>query len=82
LIPEGRFFEVFVRCSLKTCINRDPQGLYKKAIDGEIPQFTGINAPYEEPFSPEMIMDTEHKSIEDNLKLILNKLQDKGIIKK
>ncbi|MEE9604493.1 MAG: sulfate adenylyltransferase subunit CysN [Candidatus Scalindua sp.] len=82
LIPEGRFFEVFVHCSLKTCVQRDPRGLYKKAIDGEIPQFTGINAPYEEPFNPEMILDTEHKSVEDNLKLILDKLQNEGIIKK
>lgn len=82
LIPEGRFFEVFVRCSLKTCINRDPNELYKKAIDGEIPKFTGINAPYEESFSPEVITDTEHKSIEDNLNMILDKMRKEGIIKK
>jgi bifunctional enzyme CysN/CysC len=82
LIPEGRFFEVFVRCSLKTCVQRDPRGLYKKAIDKKILQFTGINAPYEEPFNPEVIVDTEHKSVEDNLKLILYKLQNEGIIKK
>ena len=81
LIPEGRFFEVFVRCSLKTCIHRDPKGLYKKAIDGQIQGFTGINAPYEEPFSPDIIVDTEHKSVEDNLKIILDKLRKKGIIK-
>jgi len=43
LIPEGRFIEVFVRCSLQTCVQRDPRGLYKKAMDGEIPQFTGID---------------------------------------
>ena len=82
LIPEGRFFEVFVRCSLKTCVQRDPKGLYKKAIGGEIPQFTGINAPYEEPLNPDIILDTEHKSIEDNLKLIVDKMQNEGIIKK
>ena len=82
LIPEGRFFEVFVRCSLKTCIQRDPRGLYKKAIDGEIPQFTGINAPYEEPLNPDIILDTEHKSIEDNLKAMLRLLKNRGIIRK
>ena len=82
LIPEGRFFEVFVRCSLKTCVQRDPKGLYKKAIDGEISQFTGINAPYEEPLNPDIILDTEHKSIEDNLKLIVDKMRNEGIIKK
>jgi bifunctional enzyme CysN/CysC len=81
LIPEGRFFEVFVRCSLKTCVQRDPKGLYKKAIDGKIPQFTGINAPYEEPLNPDVILDTEHKSIQDNLKAVLDMMQSKGIIR-
>ena len=60
LIPEGRFFEVFVRCSLKTCVQRDPKGLYKKAIDGEISQFTGINAPYEEPLNPDVILEIQN----------------------
>jgi bifunctional enzyme CysN/CysC len=82
LIPEGRFFEVFVRCSLQTCIQRDPRGLYKKAIDGEIPQFTGINSPYEEPLNPDIILDSELKSIEENLKAILEMLKSKGIIRK
>jgi bifunctional enzyme CysN/CysC len=82
LIPEGRFFEVFVRCSLKTCIQRDPRGLYKKAMNGEIPQFTGINAPYEEPLNPDIILDTEHKSIEDNLKAMLGLMKSRGIIRK
>ncbi|MCP4252379.1 MAG: sulfate adenylyltransferase subunit CysN [Candidatus Scalindua sp.] len=82
IIPEGRFFEVFVRCSLKTCIQRDPRGLYKKAIDGEIPQFTGINSPYEEPLNPDVILDTEQKSIEENLKALLEMLKRKGIIRK
>ncbi|KHE90786.1 MAG: sulfate adenylyltransferase subunit CysN [Candidatus Scalindua rubra] len=82
LIPEGRFFEVFVRCSLQTCIQRDPRGLYKKAIGGEIPQFTGINAPYEEPLNPDVMLDSEHKSIEENLKALLEMLKSKGIIRK
>jgi adenylylsulfate kinase (apsK)/sulfate adenylyltransferase, large subunit len=82
LIPEGRFFEVFVRCSLQTCIERDPRGLYKKAIGGEIPQFTGINAPYEEPLNPDVMLDSEHKSIEENLKALLEMLKRKGIIRK
>ncbi|MGR3293098.1 MAG: sulfate adenylyltransferase subunit CysN [Candidatus Scalindua sp.] len=82
LIPEGRFFEVFVRCSLQTCIQRDPRGLYKKAIDGKIPQFTGINSPYEEPLNPDVILDSEHKSIEENLRALLDMLKRKGIIRK
>jgi len=82
LIPEGRFLEVFVRCSLQTCVQRDPRGLYKKAMNGEIPQFTGINSPYEEPLNPDIILDAEHKSIEDNLKALLEMLKRKGIIRK
>ncbi len=82
LIPEGRFLEVFVRCSLQTCVQRDPRGLYKKAMDGEIPQFTGINSPYEEPLNPDIILDAEHKSIEENLRALLDMLKRKGIIRK
>jgi bifunctional enzyme CysN/CysC len=82
LIPEGRFFEVFVRCSLQTCIQRDPRGLYKRAIDGELPQLTGINSPYEEPLNPDIVLDTEHESIEENLRAILGMMKSKGIIRK
>lgn len=81
LIQRGRFFEVFIRCSLKTCIHRDPKGLYKKAIEGKIPKFIGVNSPYEEPLNPDLIVDTEHKSVEDNVKAILDKMGNEGIIK-
>ncbi len=81
LIPEGKFFEVFIHCSLKTCVKRDPKGLYQKAIDGKIPEFTGISSPYEEPLSPELIIDSEHRSVEENLKKIIEKLQSEGILK-
>ncbi len=82
LIPDGRFFEVFVRCSLQTCIQRDPRGLYKRAIDGELPQLTGINSPYEEPLNPDIVLDTEHESIEENLKAILEMMKSKGILRR
>ncbi len=82
LIPEGRFFEVFVRCSLQTCIQRDPRGLYKRAIDGELPQLTGISTPYEEPLNPDIVLDTEHESLEENLKAILAMMKSRGIIRK
>ncbi|MCP5007484.1 MAG: sulfate adenylyltransferase subunit CysN [Planctomycetes bacterium] len=81
LIPEGKFFEVFIHCSLKTCVKRDPKGLYQRAIDGEIPEFTGISSPYEEPLSPELIIDSEHLSVEENLKKIIEKLHSEGILK-
>lgn len=54
----GSFIEVFVKADVATCEARDPKGLYKKARAGEIPEFTGISAPYEEPDAPELVVDT------------------------
>lgn len=53
------FVELYVNVSLETCERRDPKGLYKKARAGEIPNFTGIGAPYEEPLNPELVVDNE-----------------------
>ncbi len=64
------FIEVFVKCSLEECIRRDPKGLYKKALRGEIPHFTGISDPYEEPTNPELVVDTEHDSVEANVEKV------------
>jgi adenylyl-sulfate kinase len=75
-----RFIEVWVKCSLQTCIERDPKGLYKKALHGEITNFTGIQDPYEEPLNPEVIVDTEKETIEDGVKRILSKLQETGLL--
>jgi adenylylsulfate kinase len=58
------FAEVYVKCSIDTCEWRDPKGLYKKAREGELRNFTGIDAIYEAPILPELTVDTEHKSIE------------------
>ncbi len=55
---DGRFFEIFVKADLASCEARDPKGLYRKARDGEIKDFTGIDSPYEEPESPELVIDT------------------------
>ncbi len=64
------FIEVFVKCSLEECIKRDPKGLYKKALRGEIPHFTGISDPYEEPVNSELVIDTEHDSVETNVEKV------------
>jgi adenylylsulfate kinase len=80
LNPDNRFFEVFVKCSIEECANRDPKGLYKKAYAGEVKEFTGVSAPYEEPEKPEIIVDTEKLNIEDSTNVIFNVLQEKGII--
>lgn len=74
LLPEGEFIEVYVEASLEACEERDPKGLYKKARSGEIPSFTGINAPYEEPENPELTVNTEQKSIEESAQEVVDAL--------
>jgi adenylyl-sulfate kinase len=71
-----RFVEVYLKCSVEECIRRDPKGLYKKALAGEIDNMTGIQDPYEEPVNPEVVLDTEHDSSEYNIQKVLSKLED------
>ena len=80
LLGENRFFEIFVKASIETCEARDPKGLYKKARSGEIPQFTGISAPYEEPLKPELILDADNLSIDDEVDQVIDFLKSKKII--
>lgn len=74
------FVEVYVRCSIDTCIKRDPKGLYRKALNGEIQDMTGIQDPYEEPINPEVAVDTERQGIEECVDIILTKLHQLGYI--
>ena len=74
LIPEGRFLEIYVRCPLAVCEERDPHGLYGKALRGEIPEFTGLSSPYEPPQHPELVADTEADSVETIVAAILVRL--------
>ena len=76
----GDFVEVFVAPPLEECIKRDVKGLYKKAIAGEIQQFTGISDPYEEPLSPELKIDTSVITVEDGATRILAKLRELGYL--
>lgn len=80
LVEEGEFIEVYVRCSVETCEQRDPKGLYKKARNAEIPNFTGVSAPYEEPDNPEIILDTELNSIEVCVDQLTDILTSRGYI--
>lgn len=82
LAKEGEFIEIFCRCSLDACEDRDQKGLYKKARAGEIPEFTGISAPYEEPENPELIIETDKLTIEEGVSKIISYLQTNGIIEK
>ncbi|MEC2059920.1 adenylyl-sulfate kinase [Bacillus stercoris] len=80
LFPKDEFFEIYVKCPLHVCEQRDPKGLYKKARNGEIKHFTGIDSPYEAPISPDFIIESDQISISDGADLIINELQNKGII--
>ncbi len=80
IVGHTRFFEVYCKASLKTCESRDPKGLYKKAREGTIKEFTGISAPYEEPENPEIIIDTDKHDINESVELIINKLKKEKII--
>ena len=76
LFEEQEFIEVYTECSIETCEQRDPKGLYKKARTGEIPEFTGISAPYEPPEEPEIIINTEDNSVESSVNQILSYLKE------
>jgi len=64
IIGKDNFLEVYVDAPLRVCEDRDPKGLYKKARSGEIPMFTGIDSPYEEPLSPDFLVNTENDTID------------------
>ncbi|QHS23443.1 adenylyl-sulfate kinase [Virgibacillus sp. MSP4-1] len=78
LLDDGEFIEVFVKASVEACEARDPKGLYKKARAGEIKGFTGIDAPYEEPESPEITVETDQQSLEESVQKIVEYLKEKG----
>ena len=79
LLKEGEFIEVFVKCPVLECEKRDTKGLYKKARAGEIKEFTGISAPYEEPVSPEIVLDTALLALDEAADLVIRYLADRGI---
>ena len=80
LFRHKEFIEIYVKASVETCENRDPKGLYAKARKGEIRQFTGIDAPYEAPVSPELTIDTEKETIEEAVQLIKSFLVKNGYL--
>ncbi len=80
LNDDGQFHEIFCRCSLGACEERDPKGLYKKARAGEIPEFTGISAPYEEPLTPELVIDTDQESPEESAARVIAYLEQVGVV--
>jgi adenylylsulfate kinase len=77
---EGDFIEVLVQASLDECERRDTKGLYAKARAGQIPEFTGISAPYEAPENPELVVDTEGRTVEESLAEIVAYLERGGYL--
>jgi adenylylsulfate kinase len=80
LMREGDFIEVYVSASVETCEGRDVKGLYKKARAGQIPEFTGISAPYEAPERPELVLDTNRQTVEESVARLVGYLEEKGYL--
>ena len=74
------FVEVFACCPLEALVERDVKGLYKKALAGEIKNFTGVSDPYEEPLNPEITVYTDRETVEESAKKILAYLEQRGLI--
>ena len=77
---EGDFIEAWVQASVDTCEGRDVKGLYKKARAGEIKEFTGISAPYEEPLKPEVVLDTNSQTVDQCVGTLIAYLQKNGYL--
>jgi bifunctional enzyme CysN/CysC len=80
LLKPGQFIEIFVDTPLSVCVTRDPKGLYKRAMDGQIKNFTGLDSPYELPERPELTLKTEASSPEDLATRVVAYLKDQGMV--
>jgi len=80
IVPNGSFFEVYTKADLQVLKRRDPNGLYAKALSGEIKNFTGISAPYEEPTDAELVAETDIDTVEEIVDRLLRMLEQAGIV--
>ena len=76
----GSFLEVYTKCSLEECMRRDVKGMYKKAIEGKIKEFTGVSDPYEEPVDPEILLETDKEALEESAAKVLAKMRELGYL--
>ena len=76
----GNFVEVYAKCSMDVCIERDTKGLYKKALAGEIKGFTGVDDPYEEPLHPEVVCETDKETPEQSAEKVIRRLEELGYL--
>ena len=74
------FVEIFVKCPIEVLAERDVKGLYKKAIAGEIKNFTGVSDPYEEPLNPEVVVDSSKEQVDESVAKIIGRLKELGLI--
>jgi len=80
LVGGDRFIEILCDCTVEVCANRDTKGLYKKAMQGEISNFTGISAPYEVPKNPEMVVYTDKETVDESITRVLGMLRQRKVI--
>ncbi|MBN9125182.1 MAG: adenylyl-sulfate kinase [Nitrosospira sp.] len=80
LVPQGDFLEIYCRCPLEICEERDVKGLYKRARRGEVKDFTGISSPYEEPDNPELVVDTGNLPLVASVNKVIDLLYDRDIV--
>jgi len=78
--PEGKFVLIYVKCSLEEAKRRDPKELYEQAERGDIEKFTGVNHPFQPPHNPEVVLDTETHSVEENVDQVIEHLESKSLI--
>lgn len=76
----ANFIEVYVKCPVEVCIQRDVKGMYKKALAGDIKNFTGVDDPYEEPEHPEMVVETDRETVDESVAKVLKKLEELGYV--
>ncbi len=80
LVASDDFLEIYCRCPLEVCEDRDVKGLYRRARAGEIKEFTGVSAPYEEPVNASLVIDTDRMDVEQSTQLVLKLIAERGIV--
>ena len=78
----GDFVEVYAKCSLEECMRRDVKGMYKKALAGQIKEFTGVSDPYEEPIRPELVVETDKETLDESVARCVARLEELGYLDK
>ncbi len=80
MVEEAEFIEVYVKCPVEICMQRDPKSMYKKAVTGEMKAFTGVDDPYETPESSEITIETDRLTLPESVEIIINYMKVNGIL--